>query len=740
MDRRRANAPVLGSTPTDEVEHMSRIRLRLKIVAFDTETELIRPACLAPELVCITWQSPGEAAQIAHHSDPSVEEMIRSWLTGNILIVGHNIAYDLAVLYERFPSLRRLIFDAYAADRVTDTQIRQQLLDIAAGAYKGRFGAGGKWVPHDYTLESLAKRCAGMTLQKDAWRLSYGKFLNTPLSGWLTRAREVQADARVDIERVRELASRSEADRKEHQSVIDALESMIASDPSQCLTYPLDDARATLAVFTAQEKHALYLEDQYRQARAAWAQHLNSAWGLRTDEAGVEILRAEVTADLEEIEAELKEAGLVRPNGTRDTKAAKRAMVEVCAREGLILRRTDAHGESEGKCKDVDGRPVADGADECAEHVSLDGDACEATEDATMVAYAELSKLKKVLGNDVEALAKGVYYPVHTRYGLAETGRATSSKPNIQNWVRERKCRVCKADSKRRESCEACGRTGFKAGARECFIPRPGRVFAQADFPQLELYTLAQCCQTWLGHSELAKALNDGLDPHMAVAAKILGTTYEDAKANSKTAEVKTARGAGKIANFGIPGGLGIDSMVAFAKKAYGQDLTREQAKTLKEHYFATWTEMPAYFARINELCNNDSERAMVETLWTKRYRGNATYCAACNNGFQALGADCAKNAGWLIARAGYVDYESPLYGGRAVAFVHDEFIVEVDDNDKAHDAAYELARLMCVGANVYLPDVPIKVEKMEPLLMRRWSKKAEPRFNEEGRLIPWAA
>ena len=85
-----------------------------------------------------------------------------------------------------------------------------------------------------------------------------------------------------------------------------------------------------------------------------------------------------------------------------------------------------------------------------------------------------------------------------------------------------------------------------------------------------------------------------------------------------------------------------------------------------------------------------------------------------------------------------YVEEDSPLFGSRLPGFVHDEFIGETDDTPRAHDAAYEMARLMVEGANIYLPDVQIKMSKMEPLLMRRWSKKAEPRFDENKRLVPW--
>ena len=98
---------------------------------------------------------------------------------------------------------------------------------------------------------------------------------------------------------------------------------------------------------------------------------------------------------------------------------------------------------------------------------------------------------------------------------------------------------------------------------------------------------------------------------------------------------------------------------------------------------------------------------AWFVALFTKRVRGAATYCAACNNGFQALGADCAKNSGWLIARAAYVDVASPLFNARPVAFVHDEFIAEVDDGPRAAVAAHELARLMVEGAKAFQPHGP---------------------------------
>jgi DNA polymerase-1 len=415
----------------------------VRVIGWDTETCLIRQACLAPPLVCVTWQERGDVARIVDRS--RAERLIGDWLEAkDVLLVGQNVAYDAAVAMEAFPDLRPAFFAAYDADRVTDTQIRQQLLDIASGVYKGRPVGNGVFIKPKYDLETLADRLANMKLQKDAWRLSYGEFLSTPIEQWSARAVEVQAAARVtlaELEKAWACIKPSDVP-KEVTARIEGLRSMIASDPSRCTEYPLDDARATLAVFEAQERHAAWLDDQFRQVRAALSMHLISAHGLRTDEPGVELLRAEVTAQLEDVTQELQLAGLVRSDGSRDTKAAKRQMIEVCRRERLEIPRTGGHG-APGKCKKLDGTQVPDGSDECEDHVCLDSDACERTEDETLMAYAELSTLKKTLSNDVEALSKGVCWPIHTRFGLAETGRCTSSKPNIMNWVRARKCRVC---------------------------------------------------------------------------------------------------------------------------------------------------------------------------------------------------------------------------------------------------------------------------------------------------------
>jgi len=304
--------------------------------------------------------------------------------------------------------------------------------------------------------------------------------------------------------------------------------------------------------------------------------------------------------------------------------------------------------------------------------------------------------------------------------------------------------------------------------------PSRALVYASADYDGLELRTMAQACLLLVGESRLAQVLNDGRDPHLEMAAKMLGITYDDAKAGRKDparkAAIDQARQAAKVANFGFPGGLGAEKLVLFARKAYKVMLSVDgegglpSAKELKKTWLATFPEFRKYFAAINTMIDERTGYATFAHFMSGRIRGNAHYCAACNSFFQGLGADATGNAAFLISEACYVPTPchrcdgsgygppeagwapcptcagsgvSPLYGTRMVNYVHDEFILECPE-ERGHEVAHELVRLMVEGAAPYLPDVPARAE---PKLMRFWSKDAEQVWEgsgEQRRLVPW--
>lgn len=701
----------------------------MKIVAFDTETSLIRPGLTAPPISCLSYQEHDVATRksklaVLVHWTAALAKL-REWLSDpECILVGHNVAFDLAVVCAEWPELVPLVFVAYEQNRVTDTMLRQKLLDIAQGCYRGyQDEETFEWKKLGYTLLELARRCVGLPIKKEGFRLFYGPLRNVAFEHWVDGAQDLQkrGAAYLDGAKDDEIAALEAAlgDSKKFRGP-DGLAGMVSADPSEVISYPLDDARSTLAVYLAQEEFAdPYLADQFPQSRRAWWLHLTSAWGLRTHAPSVAALQMQTQRLVDQIEQQLRDAGLVRADGSRDTKLAKQRMLDVCGwepcPEGWL-----PDGAKPGE--QIPFRPRENRRHDLlplrltpAKEPSLDADACAATEDDLLVAYAELTSLKAVLNKDVPALARAVIYPVHTHFDLAETGRTTSSNPNVQNWRR-------------------------LPGIRECFVPRPGRVFAQADYSGLELATLAQACIDLLGRSTLADVLNAGKDPHTDLAALILGITYEEgvARKAAKDHEFDNARQTSKVANFGFPGGLGPAKLCLFARKTYGVELTEDQAKELKEVWLAKWPEMRDYFAHVKSLPSEKVADRVVytlEQLRSKRVRGGASYTAACNSYFQGLGADATGHAGWLIAWACYVDRESPLFGARIVNYVHDEMIVEVDE-DGASEAADELSRLMVKGAQKWIPDIVLKAE---PCLMRVWSKDAKTIRDANGRLIPWA-
>jgi DNA polymerase I-like protein with 3'-5' exonuclease and polymerase domains len=227
------------------------------------------------------------------------------------------------------------------------------------------------------------------------------------------------------------------------------------------------------------------------------------------------------------------------------------------------------------------------------------------------------------------------------------------------------------------------------------------------------------------------------VDVHTAMAAEMLGLSYEAALARKKAGdkEIKEYRQRAKAINFGYPGGLGIKKFVRYARASYGVEVSEAEAKQYKDAWMRRFPEMVDYFRLAAQATTGANNLGSEEHLFTGRYRGNVRYSALCNGRFQGLGADAAKEALWRVTRACYVEEGSTLYGCRVVAFVHDEIICE-SAIDRAPAAAKELGKVMCEGANIYLSKVPVRAE---PLVMTVWSKSAEPTYDEKGALIPWS-
>lgn len=670
----------------------------MKIVSWDTETALIAPGLLAPPISCMTWQCARleegllydlETPSILHW--PDAYRPLGEWLESDCMMVGQNIAFDMGVICAQWPDFIPLVFAKYERDQVTDTMIRGQLLDIAAGLYAGWPDATGKWIKPKYNLLDLARRYTSRFLNKDGWRMFYGEFRDVPLDRWIEHARQLQVSHRplLGLAEHALLLDPKDADKK--QRVRD-LKEMITSDPQRVIDYPIEDAVATLEVFATQEAHAAYIPVQFEEARAGWQAHLRSAWGLMTDAKAVDALRVAAERAHADIRDRLIAKGLVRANGQRYLAAAHEQMKTAMYAKGEAPRLTDK------------------GA------VCLDADACEASDDPVMKDYGLLGSFGSVLAKDIPMLLAGTVTPVQSRIGRAATLRETSSAPNIQN---------LRSMTMKSEEGDLC--------IRETFTARWMTFFLDADYPALELHTLGQSCIDLFGFSRLAEMINSGIDPHLAFAAKLANLSYDEAKVryDAGDEEIKHLRKIAKVFNFGKPGGMGDKKFVTYLAMQ-GIILELDTVKGYTRLWKQTFPEVEELFGMASRECAGGV--GTVTLPRSKFIRGGCNYTAWCNTWFQGPGANVTKRATWKVSRACYVERSSPLFGSRIVNVVHDQIITETPEA-LVHEASVELGRLMAEGANEFVPDCPF--QPIEVVAMKKWTKSAKPVFV-DGRLVPW--
>jgi len=438
--------------------------------------------------------------------------------------------------------------------------------------------------------------------------------------------------------------------------------------PEAAVKYAVDDVLLTRRVYDEQDGFPFGAQES-EQLRAAWALHLMSIWGMRCDLTAVEALRARLEADIEEHREKLTEARVLRPDGSKNVLRV-RELVEVAY-------KGDPPRTEKG-------------------NISTSADVLEKSGCEILRCLAAISTSKSELNKDIPVLESGTKHPVTPRWNvLVNSGRTSCRSPNLQNLSR-------------------------RPGVRECFVPREGRVFVTVDYDSLELRTWGQGLLDICGYSTLAQEYqrDPDFDPHLYTAASILKTTYEELLPRRQDKEVKRARSLAKVINFGLPGGMSATSLVDYAYSGYRMILSEGQARELADIWKQTYPEHRDYFAHINEVCETGS----LVQLRSNRVRGNLQYCAAANSYFQGLAADGAKLALWRVSQACYLDENSPLFGSRPVAFIHDEIVLETPETGY-RQAAAELVKIMVEAMEIYTPDVPIRASATA---MRRWRKNKE--------------
>lgn len=632
----------------------------------DSETFLIFPGMMAPPLVCVSWAEQGGSDGVFHHSDPSLFDFLLQAIRERTVFA--NAPFDLAVFGNWDVRLIDPIFEALDEGRIYDVLMRDKLIDLAQGRFRFEEDEDGDVKYRGYSLFDVTKRRLGVWLKKDKWRKRYHDLWDTPITWW----------------------------------------------PKEAVEYASEDAKAPVAIWEQQEEirgkftEAVGMDllgNEEAQNQAALALHLMTCWGFKTDSWAVGRLERRVREALEEIRDELVVTGLVREDGSRDTKEAVRRMIEVVGDEVTIT----AAGQDLIQEKALSHEEFLRIAMDKGAYVSVAEDPCIMSGDPDLQKYSKYVRFRNLLTGSVKHMRAGTVTPIQSRFDpLKETGRTGSSAPNIQNLRRA-------------------------PGVRECFVPRVGKVLIACDYSAAELHTLAQVCYDLFGFSKLGDALNAGIDVHSSVGSQLIQVPYEIIRAEYRDVEeYNDARQLAKAANFGFPGGCSAARLVGIAH-GYGLEIDLHTAAKAKAIWSGSWEEMPLFFDHVRE-CIDSNGWYWVRQNRVDRLRCRCTFTSACNSYFQGLASDGAKAALYAVTREQFTDEDSPLWNTRCVAFVHDEIIIEAPEA-QAHDAAMRLQAVMEREFNKFVPDCPTEAE---PTIMRYWSKKAKQVWTDDGVLTPW--
>jgi DNA polymerase-1 len=345
---------------------------------FDCETWLIAPGRLAPRLVSVAYQKEADLVRVRHRFD-DWRTPVRAALE-TCEVIGHNVAYDLAVLVQADPSLAPSVWRAYDEGRIFDTMIRAQLIAIALGRFKFDATIGDKGSRPRWSLAALVQKYLGEEVTgkhgPDIWRMRYHELDECPVADWPDAAR---AYAMADVDYTARLWHR-------------------------------------LGTYAA-EVGLPRIPDEADQVRAAWSLHLAACWGIRTDEPAVDALEAKLRESVAAVHDDAVAAGLIRSNGTKNV--------------GAIRARVDAAFR--------DGAPqTAKGA------TRIDTATLAGTGDDLLVRLSEVAGDEKELAAFVPTLRAGVDLPINPRWNtLVESGRVSCSRPNLTQQPRRSGVREC---------------------------------------------------------------------------------------------------------------------------------------------------------------------------------------------------------------------------------------------------------------------------------------------------------
>jgi len=281
--------------------------------------------------------------------------------------------------------------------------------------------------------------------------------------------------------------------------------------------------------------------------------------------------------------------------------------------------------------------------------------------------YRKMRKLKSTYTDSLPKQVNPKTQRVHTSYNqaVAETGRLSSSAPNLQNIP------IRTAEGRR---------------IRQAFIAPPGYTLLAADYSQIELRIMAHLS----GDETMLAAFAQGEDIHRSTAAEVFSVA---------PAEVTTVqRRSAKAINFGL----------MYGQTAFGLAKELGISKTAAQQYIDQYfTRYPKAYTFIEGLKIHARKEGVVETLFGRRWYlpnilsrnfQNRAHDerTAINAPMQGSAADIIKKA--MITIDHWIQSSGlPL---QMIMQVHDELVFEVK-TEIIEQVTPQIRHFMCTAATL---------------------------------------
>jgi DNA polymerase-1 len=288
----------------------------------------------------------------------------------------------------------------------------------------------------------------------------------------------------------------------------------------------------------------------------------------------------------------------------------------------------------------------------------------------TVLDYRTLAKLKSTYTDKLPQQINPNTGRIHTSYhqAVAQTGRLSSSDPNLQNIP------IRRAEGRR---------------IRQAFIAAPGHVLMAADYSQIELRIMAHLSDD----AGLLSAFAADLDVHCATAAEVFGVAVDAVSADQ--------RRLAKTINFGLIYGM---SPFGLARQL---GIDRGAAQKYVDVYFARYPGVKRFMddTRVQARANGFVETVYGRRLYLPDIRASnqqlrqAAERSAINAPMQGTAADIIKRA--MIGVDAWCRREN--FPARVIMQVHDELVLEVRQ-DATEKVAAGVREQMAGAAELKVP------------------------------------